>query len=46
MDGGADDLVARQATQPAHSLGEEGRNWLALDQLACAHILLNLAIFG
>src|SRR5215210_1688229 len=25
MDGGADDLVARQAPQPSHSLGEEGR---------------------
>src|SRR5688572_17939541 len=25
MDSGADDLVARQATQPSHSLVEEGR---------------------
>jgi hypothetical protein len=46
MDSGADDLVVGQASQPAHSLDEEGRNWLALIQLACSHILLNLAVFG
>ena len=34
------------APEPAHCWAKKAENWLALVQLACAHILLNLAVFG
>jgi hypothetical protein len=34
MDSGADDLVVGQATQPAHSLGEEGRKLAGIDSVS------------
>src|SRR5215217_8187229 len=34
MDSGADDLVVGQASQPAHSLGEEGRKLAGIDSVS------------
>ena len=43
----AHDFMVEQASQPPYSLVEEGRKLAGtLVQLACAHILLNLAVFG
>jgi putative transposase len=37
-------LVKRRSLRTRWS--KKAENWLALVQLACAHILLNLAVFG
>jgi hypothetical protein len=34
MDSGADDLVVGQASQPAHSLDEEGRKLAGIDSVS------------
>jgi hypothetical protein len=47
MDSGAHDFVAPQASRSLRTRwSKKAGNWLALVQLACAHILLNLAVFG
>jgi len=37
-------LVKRRSLRTRWS--KKAQNWLALIQLACAHVLLNLAVFG
>jgi hypothetical protein len=47
MGGGADDLLALTKRRSLRTRwSKKAQNWLALIQLACAHILLNLAVFG
>jgi hypothetical protein len=46
MDSGADDLVVGQGRSLRTRWSKKAENWLALVELACAHILLNLAVFG